>query len=439
MPASRPIWKGHIRLSLVSIPVELFSATKTSAKIAFHQIHEPTGKRIRYEKTVTGVGPVDKDEILKGYEYTKGKYVLLTDKDIDAVKLETRKTFDLAQFVGACEIEPIYFDKPYFVVPQDELAEEAYRVVRDALKKTERIGLGQLTMRGKEYLAALKPCGKRDDHWRRCTTRQEVRKADRSFEDISNTSGREGSARRRRRADRAEDRAVRRVGFQEPLRAGAPRAGRPARERQGAEGRAGGRGAAVRRQRHRSDVGAEAQPRRQGRGASRASLASARDEADARQHEKAAARKRARARLRARRANRPKRMARQAVADSLVEYRRKRDFAKTAEPRGAAKKRRGNSFVVQKHDATRLHYDFRLELDGVLKSWAVTRGPSLDPLAKTPRRPHRGPSARIRRLRGDHPEGRVWRRHRDAVGQRHLGAARAIRTRVWRKASSNSA
>ena len=184
MPASRPIWKGHLRLSLVSIPVELYSATKTSAKIAFHQIHEPTGKRIRYEKTVSGVGPVDKDEILKGYEYQKGKYVLLTDKDLDSVKLETRKTFDLAQFVGACEIEPIYFDKPYFVVPQDELAEEAYRVVRDALKKSQKIGLGQLAMRGKEYLAALKPCG-RGMILETLHYEQEIRKADPFFSNIS--------------------------------------------------------------------------------------------------------------------------------------------------------------------------------------------------------------------------------------------------------------
>jgi DNA end-binding protein Ku len=183
-PSSRPIWKGNLRLSLVSIPVELYSATKASAKIAFHQIHEPTGKRIRYEKTVTGVGPVDKDEILKGYEYQKGKYVLLTDKDLDSVKLETRKTFDLAQFVGACDIEPIYFDKPYFVVPQDELAEEAYRVVRDALKKSQKVGLGQLAMRGKEYLAALKPCG-RGMILETLHYEQEIRKADPFFSDIS--------------------------------------------------------------------------------------------------------------------------------------------------------------------------------------------------------------------------------------------------------------
>jgi DNA end-binding protein Ku len=183
---SRPTWKGQIRLSLVSIPVELFTATKTTEKIAFRQIHEPTGKPIHYQKVVAGVGPVDTDEIMKGFEYTKGNYVLLTEEDIEAVKIETKKTFDLTQFVGACEIEPIYFDKPYFVVPQDELAEDAYRVVRDALKKTEKVGLGQLSMRGKEYLAALKPCGKgmilETLHYA-----DEVRKADPYFREISST------------------------------------------------------------------------------------------------------------------------------------------------------------------------------------------------------------------------------------------------------------
>lgn len=159
MPASRPIWKGQIRLSLVSIPVELFSAARTGAKPSFRQIHEPTGKPIHYEKVVAGVGPVDKDEIIKGFEYEKGDYVLLTDDEIDAVKLETRKTLELTQFVGACEIDPIYYDKSYFVVPTDELAEDAFRVIRDALRKTQKVGLGQLAMRGKEYLAAIKPSG----------------------------------------------------------------------------------------------------------------------------------------------------------------------------------------------------------------------------------------------------------------------------------------
>lgn len=184
MPSARPLWKGHIRLSLVSIPVELFSATKTSEKIAFRQIHEPTGKPVHYQKVVAGVGPVDTDDILKGFEYEKGRYVLLTEEDIEAVRLETKKTFDLTQFVGACDIAPLYFDKPYFVVPQDELAEDAFRVLRDALKESQMIGLGQLAMRGKEYLAALKPCGNglllETLHYE-----EEIRKAGPFFTDVS--------------------------------------------------------------------------------------------------------------------------------------------------------------------------------------------------------------------------------------------------------------
>jgi len=184
MPAARPTWKGHIRLSLVSIPVELYTATKTTEKISFRQIHEPTGKPVHYQKVVAGVGPVDTDEIKKGYEYEKGHYVLLDDDDLDAVRLETRKTLDLTQFVDACEIEPIYFDRPYFVVPQDELAEDAFRVIRDALRESERVGLGQLAMRGKEYLAALKPYGK-GMLLETLNYADEVRKADPYFASIS--------------------------------------------------------------------------------------------------------------------------------------------------------------------------------------------------------------------------------------------------------------
>lgn len=184
MPASRPIWKGQLRLSLVAIPVELFSAARSGARPSFRQIHEPTGKPIHYEKVVAGVGPVDKDEILRGFEYEKGDYVLLTDDEIDAVKLETRKTLELTQFVGACEIDPIYFDKSYFVVPTDELAEDAFRVIRDALRKTEKVGLGQLSMRGKEYLAVIKPSGTglmlETLHYE-----DEIRKADPFFSQIS--------------------------------------------------------------------------------------------------------------------------------------------------------------------------------------------------------------------------------------------------------------
>lgn len=156
---SRALWKGQLRLSLVSIPVEVFSATKAGARFAFRQIHEPSGKPVHYDKVVDGIGPVDTDEIVKGYEYESGKYVLLEPEEIDAVKLETKKTLELVQFVDAAEISPIYYDKPYYVVPSDDLAEDAYRVVRDALRKSGKVGLGQLTLRGREYIAAIKPCG----------------------------------------------------------------------------------------------------------------------------------------------------------------------------------------------------------------------------------------------------------------------------------------
>ena len=155
--AARPIWRGQIRLALVSIPIELYSATKSGAAIQFHQVHEPTGKRIKYEKVVPGVGPVDRDEIVKGYEVSKGHYVLLDPEEIESVKLESRKTLDLVQFVDDDGIDPMYFEKPYYVVPADDLAEEAYVVLRDALKAANKIGIGQLAMRGQEYVVALKP------------------------------------------------------------------------------------------------------------------------------------------------------------------------------------------------------------------------------------------------------------------------------------------
>lgn len=157
--ASRAVWKGQLRLSLVAIPVEMHPATSSTTKVSFRQIHEPTGKPVKYEKVVRGVGPVDASEIVKGYEYENDQYVLLDPAEVDAIKLETKKTLELVQFVDQCEIPPLYFDKPYYLVPTDELAEDAYRVIRDALRESEKIGLGQVTLRGKEYLAAVKACG----------------------------------------------------------------------------------------------------------------------------------------------------------------------------------------------------------------------------------------------------------------------------------------
>lgn len=158
--AARAVWKGQIRLALVSIPIELYPATQSGASISFRQIHEPSGQRIKYEKVVPGIGPVDRDEIVKGYEYEKGSYVLLEPEEIDAVKLESKKTLELTQFVEAHEIPVLYFEKPYYVAPADELAEEAYVVLREALRKSGKVALGQLAMRGRETVVSIKPCGR---------------------------------------------------------------------------------------------------------------------------------------------------------------------------------------------------------------------------------------------------------------------------------------
>lgn len=160
MPA-RAYWSGQIRLALVSIPVQVFSATKTAARVSFNQIHKPTGKRIRYEKVVPGVGAVEAEDIVRGYEVEKGKYVLFEDDEIDNVKLEAKRTIDLVQFVDEDEIDPVYFDKPLYVAPdEDEVAGEAYVVLRDALKETGKVGLGQLVVRGKSSIVCLRPHGK---------------------------------------------------------------------------------------------------------------------------------------------------------------------------------------------------------------------------------------------------------------------------------------
>jgi DNA end-binding protein Ku len=160
--ATRAYWSGRLRLALVSIPVEVIPATRSSSRISFNQIHAPSGKRIRYEKVVPGLGPVEPEDIVKGYEVEKGKYVLLTDEEIGGVKLEAKKSIDLVQFVDEAAIDPAFFEAPFFVLPKedDEDAEEAYVVLREALKKTGKVALGQIVVRGQGSIVAVKPHGK---------------------------------------------------------------------------------------------------------------------------------------------------------------------------------------------------------------------------------------------------------------------------------------
>lgn len=159
MPA-RAYWQGQIRLALVSIPVEIYPATRSGAAISFRQIHEPSGRPVRYEKVVPGIGAIDHDDIVKGYELSKGNYVLLDEDEIEAVRLESKRTLELVLFVENDAIDILYYSKPYYVVPADELAEEAYVVLREALKRSRMTGVGQLSVRGQEQLVALRACGK---------------------------------------------------------------------------------------------------------------------------------------------------------------------------------------------------------------------------------------------------------------------------------------
>lgn len=153
----RAYWKGFLRLSLVSIPVEVYTAVETAAAISLNQIHKPTGKRINYTKTVKGVGPVDSADIVKGFEVDKDVYVTLEEDEIEALKVDSKRTLDLSQFIDAGEIDPRYFEKPYYIVPADEQAAEGYLVIREALAEMKKMGVGQITMSGREHIVAVGP------------------------------------------------------------------------------------------------------------------------------------------------------------------------------------------------------------------------------------------------------------------------------------------
>jgi DNA end-binding protein Ku len=151
----RAYWKGFLRLSLVSIPVEVYSAVESSSSIALNQIHKPSGKRVNYTKTVQGIGPIESADIVKGYEVDKDIYVTLEPHEIEALKVESRKTLDLQQFIDVSEIDPRYFEKPYYIVPADEHAAEGYLVIREALRGMNKLGVGQITMSGREHVVAV--------------------------------------------------------------------------------------------------------------------------------------------------------------------------------------------------------------------------------------------------------------------------------------------
>ena len=154
---ARAYWKGYLRLSLVTIGVEVYNAVESQAEISFRQIHKPSGRRVNYEKVVQGIGKIESADIVKGYEVDTDTYITLEPDEIDALKLDSKKTIDLVQFVDAAQIDYRYFERPYFITPADALAGEGYVVIREALRRSGKLGLAQITIGGREWLVAIAP------------------------------------------------------------------------------------------------------------------------------------------------------------------------------------------------------------------------------------------------------------------------------------------
>lgn len=153
-------WTGHIRLSLVTFPVRLYSATAPGEKIRLHKYDRETGQRIHYQNVNEDGEVVEPEDIIKGYEYEKGSFVPIGDKEIEKLKLESKHTIDLVQFCDIAAIDPIYYDSPYYIAPDGDIAQDAYLTLREALRNTKKVALGQVVLHNKERIVALKPCGK---------------------------------------------------------------------------------------------------------------------------------------------------------------------------------------------------------------------------------------------------------------------------------------
>ena len=158
--APRAYWKGHIRLALVSFPVRLYAAVTTTERISLHRIHRESGERVRMQNYVPDEGPVDSDDIVMGYEYDRDRYIPVEDEELEGLEIESKHTIDLSRFVDLSDIDPIYFDKPYFVAPDGNIATEAFVTIRDALRHSKKVALGQIVLSKRERVVAIQPCGK---------------------------------------------------------------------------------------------------------------------------------------------------------------------------------------------------------------------------------------------------------------------------------------
>jgi DNA end-binding protein Ku len=158
--AARPTWQGHLKLSLVTCPVALYTATSSSSHVSFHLINPDTNNRIRMVPTDPDTGPIERSDLVKGYEVSKDEYILMDDADFEKVKLESTRTIDIGQFVDEDDIDRLYWDDPFYVVPEKGVGAEAFAVIRDAMAAAGKIAIGCLVLRGRERQIALEVRGK---------------------------------------------------------------------------------------------------------------------------------------------------------------------------------------------------------------------------------------------------------------------------------------
>ena len=182
--AYRPTWQGHLKLSLVTCPVALYTAINSGGDVHFNLINPKTNNRIKMITTDPDTGPIDRSELVKGYEVAKGEYILLSQDEINSVKLESTKTIEIERFVARDEIDRLYWDNPYYLAPDGKLAQEAFGVIRTAMEKSGQIALGRVVIGTRERILALEP---RDKGILAYTIRTdaEVRKPDEIFDGIS--------------------------------------------------------------------------------------------------------------------------------------------------------------------------------------------------------------------------------------------------------------
>jgi DNA end-binding protein Ku len=182
----RPTWQGHLKLSLVTCPVALYTATARSGDVHFNMLSAKTHNRIRMIPTDPETGPIDRADIVKGYEVDKDRYVIVTEDEIAAVRLESTRTIDIERFVDVADIDRMYWNDPYFLLPDGKLAQEAYAVIREAMRHTDKIALGRVVMHTRERLLAIEP---RDNGLIAYSLRShdEVRDPAEAFDDIPAT------------------------------------------------------------------------------------------------------------------------------------------------------------------------------------------------------------------------------------------------------------